>query len=109
MEQRLEDLENAMAQLKLKSQSGASGIGGMVMAGSSSVPTSGSCHTPYAMLPGATGGLQDLIGPFYKEEGSDDGPQEDNKVSGPRSRAPALPLTIFDGHGFNSYASDFAG
>ena len=97
----MEDLENAMAQLKLNSQSGASGIGGMVMARSSSIPTSGSCHTPYAMLPGATGVLQALTGPFYKEEGSDDGPQEDNKVSGPRSRAPALPLPMFERHDFN--------
>ena len=101
LEQRLEDLENPMVQLKLNSQSGASGIGGMVTAGSSSVPTSGSCHTPCAMLPGATGGLQALTGQFYKEEGSVDGPQEYNKVSGPRSHAPALPLPIFEGHDFN--------
>ena len=78
------------------------------MAGSSSVPTSGSCHTPYAMLPGVTGGFQALIGPFYKEEGSDDGTQEDNKVSGPRSCAPALPFPIFEVHDFNLYAYDFA-
>ena len=108
LEQRLENLENAMAHLNLNCQSGASGIGGMVMAGSSSVPTSKSCHAPYAILPGATGGLQALRGPFYKEEGSDDFPQEDNKVSGPRSRAPALPLPIFEGHDFNLYAYDFA-
>ena len=79
----------------------------MGMAGSSSVPMSGSCHTPYSMLPGATGGLKALTGPLYKEEGSDDGPQEDDKVSGPRSRAPALLLPIFEGHDFNSYAYDF--
>ena len=78
------------------------------MAGSSSVRMSGSCHTPYAMLPGATGGLRALTGPFYKEECSDDGPQEDDKVSGPRSRAPALPLPIFEGNDLNSYAYDFA-
>ena len=108
LEQRLEDLENAMAQLKLNTQSGASGIGGMVMAGSSSVPTSGSCHTPYAMLPGATGGLQALTGPFYKEEGSDGEPQQDIKVSGTRSCAPAVPLPILEVHYFNSYAYDFA-
>ena len=85
-----------MAQLNLNSQSGASGIGGMVMARVSSVPTSGNCHTPYAMLPGATGGLEALTRPFYKEEGSEDGHQEDNKVTGPRSRSPALPLPIFE-------------
>ena len=57
-----------MVQLILTSQSGASGMGGMVMAGSSSVPKSGNCHTPYAMLPGALGGLQALTRPFYKEK-----------------------------------------
>ena len=52
--------------------------------------------------------MQALTGPFYKEEGSNDGPQEDNKVGGPRSRAPALPLPIFGGYDFNLYAYDFA-
>ena len=97
-----------MVQLKLSSQSGASGIGGLVMAGSSSVPTSGSYHTPYAMLPGATGGMQGPTGPFYEEEGSDDGRQEDNEASRSRSCAPALRLLIFGGHEFNLYAYEFA-
>ena len=52
--------------------------------------------------------MQDLTGPFYKEKRSDHGPQEDNKIRGPRSRAPVLPLPIFEGHDFNSYAYDFA-
>ena len=52
--------------------------------------------------------MQALTGPFYKDEaGSDNGPQEDSKVSGPRSRAPPLPLPIFEGHDFNLYAYDF--
>ena len=34
--------------------------------------------------------------------------KRNNKVSGPRSLAPVLPLPIFEGHDFNSYAYDFA-
>ena len=94
LEQRLEDLENVMAQLNLNSQSGASGIGGMVMSGSSSVSTSGSCHTPYAMLPGATGGLQALTGPFYKGEGSEDKRSVDQDLVHQRSRCLSLKDTI---------------
>ena len=60
------------------------------------------------MLPGTTGSLQALTRPFYKEEGSDAGPQEDNKVSGPSPRAPALALPIFEGHDFISCTYDFA-